>query len=237
MSIFFCHDFSSWTAQFTLSLSTLSRFRCLILHSISIRIKWIVPSNRISYHSKTISKQIWVRLKRTHTHKNDTENAKREIERKKNVWPLCWQNMHLANSKTNWKTNENEEIDTQIQSEKNICIAVAWVTRKTRRKEKSKLLRHEWIVRQGATARTMSTFYFIAFLVAKLDVQKKKKKFVRFSSFYVITLRVLTFFLELSLSLDSSSAGPFFSLFRFLFWDFYFRYAHSLWSFCSRVCC
>lgn len=82
----------------------------------------------------------------------------------------------LANC-VNWKTNENETKTDET---------FFFHSSSLRMEQKQA---REWIERQGATARTISTFYFIAILVAKLD----GRKVVRFSSFYVITLRLSLF--------------------------------------------
>lgn len=83
----------------------------------------------------------------------------------------------LANC-VNWKTNENE-----TKTDETFFFPFKLTRRMGQKRAR------EWIERQGATARTISTFYFIAILVAKLD----GKKVVRFSSFYVITLRLSLF--------------------------------------------
>lgn len=78
---------------------------------------------------------------------NDTENGKM----------FCQQQKRIG-------TNENEETQTHIRKKIHNCCENG------RQTTEKKLWWREWIERRETTAQTMSTFYCIAFLVAKLEM-------------------------------------------------------------------
>lgn len=158
------------------------------------------------------------RLKQTQADKSDTENGKCFAFCAFVGWICIWLKAgELCELENKWKWRKN----SQEREKKQL-----WQHSKTNGKwrERKKQLPREWIERQGATARTMSTFSFIASLVAKLV-----RKVVRFSSFYVITLRLVIFSLLFFYLCDIRFL--FFILHSFvcclllyLLWNFYFLF-------------
>lgn len=151
------------------------------------------------------------------TDKNDTENGKMFCQQQSELGQMKMKkhNAHIKRSciymEPLWKREMNwEKIHTHT-------FTLWW---------------REWIVRREATAQTMSTFYIIAFLVAKLNV--KNRKVVRDSHLFMLLLcDFLRFFIPPPLSLPLAS---FFALSVFCFEISIFVMRIPFGHF-ARVCC
>lgn len=184
-----------------------SAVRLFFRFHLILRIKWIVLSNGISYHSKTISKHWAPEAKRREWKNNDTENGKM----------FCQQQKRIG-------TNENEETQTHI------------TVVKTRDRQQKKRAVMAWTDRAKRNNGSNNVNLLLHRFSCRQTRDVKNRKVERFSSFYVITLRLLTLF-SLSLCLPLGSFFRSFVSFFFCFEIsiFVVRYAHSLWSFCSYL--